>query len=69
MSKLSYWIKERCNPQLGIYFVPMGQMTVEQAKKYEKPKYGYNTMHRFGNEGAYLNEIKRLRGCGERVND
>ena len=66
---LSYWIKERDNPQLGTYYVPCGQMTVKEAKKYERPLYGENTMHRFETVEAYIDEIHKLKSDGCKVND
>jgi hypothetical protein len=45
MSKpLYFWIKERHNPQLGTYYVSLGQLTKAAAKKYEKESYGRNIM-------------------------
>lgn len=48
-----WWIKERHNPQLGVYYRGCGNMTVRDAMKNERPLYGSNTMHRFDNEAAY----------------
>lgn len=66
MKKL-YYIKERINPQLGTYYVAMGQMSKTAAKKYEKPSYGYNIMHSFLTEALYTAELTRLKSTGERV--
>jgi len=48
-----WWIKERDNPQLGVYYRGCGNMTVNEARQYESPLYGHNIMHRFDNEAAY----------------
>lgn len=63
-----FWIKERHNPQLGTYYVAMGQMANNAAKKYELGTlYGDNIMLRFETEKAYLRELEQLRGLGKRV--
>jgi hypothetical protein len=62
-----YWIKERHNPQTGIYYVAMGQMSTTAAKRNEKPLYGTNYMLRFDTEQEYQAELERLRTNGERV--
>lgn len=68
MKKLSYWIKERHNPQLGVYYVPMGQMTVKDARAYERPGgYGDDYMWRFPNEAEYNARLAALRAKGESV--
>lgn len=49
-----FWIKERENPQLGTYFVAMGQISMKTAHAYETGTlYGFNTMHRFATKEAY----------------
>jgi hypothetical protein len=62
-----YWIKERHNPQLGVYYVACGQMSETAAKAYERSKYADNTMHRFDDEASYLARLAELRKDGERV--
>lgn len=62
-----YWIKERCNPQLGTYYVPCGNLPVKKAKRMESSLYGCNTMLRFESEEAYNVELDRLKSAGERV--
>lgn len=66
MSKL-YWIKERDNPQLGVYYVAMGQMSKREAMRGERALYGANTMHSYETEQAYLNMLQKLRDSGEKV--
>lgn len=48
-----FWIKERHNPQLGLYFIAMGQMSKTAAKKHESTIYGTNRMLRFNTEQEY----------------
>jgi len=62
-----YWIKERGNPQLGTYYVAMGQMPTREAKKYEDALYGMNIMHRFKTRTDYESRIDELRSQGEKV--
>jgi len=64
MASKPYWIKERQNPQLGVYYVGCGQISVTKAKKYEKPLYGHNVMHRFASEQEYNARIAELRDKG-----
>lgn len=64
---LSYWIKERYNPQLGVYYVAYGQISVRMAKAAEKARYGVNTMHRYGTKEEYIKAINALEDKGERV--
>lgn len=67
MKPTKFWIKSRYNPQLGTYFVPMGQMSIRNAKRHERPLYGDNTMLSFDTEQAYLDKIEALKKQGERV--
>ena len=52
MNKLWY-IKERHNPQLGIYYIACGQMTKKEARKAERSLYGSNYMYSYSNEEDY----------------
>ncbi len=63
----AYWIKERHNPQTGVYYVAMGQMSKSTAKRCEKPLYGSNNMLQFDTEEEYKAELERLRQSGERI--
>lgn len=67
MRQLSYWIKERCNPQLGTYYVACGQLTVAEAKRMERTIYGDNTMLRFATKELYDAKLDELRKAGKRV--
>lgn len=62
-----YWIKERHNPQLGIYYVACGQLSKTEAKRAESPLYGDNYMLSYDTEEAYLARLAELREKGERV--
>jgi hypothetical protein len=68
MKRKYWWIKERHNPQLGIYYVACEQdYTVAEALKAGNPLYGDNVMHKFLSEKEYRNEVQRLIDKGERV--
>jgi radical SAM superfamily enzyme YgiQ (UPF0313 family) len=62
-----YYIKERHNPQLGVYYVLMGQISKAEAKRYEKPGYGDNYMLPYDTEAEYTQAIEKLKAAGERV--
>ena len=62
-----WWIKERHNPQLGVYYVACGQMAARDAKRYESALYGDNTMMRYETEADYSAALAELRERGERV--
>lgn len=47
MAPKYYWIKERHNPQLGIYFIGYGQISSKKAKPMENSLYGMNCMIQF----------------------
>lgn len=65
--KKLFYIKERHNPQLGVYYVGCGQMTKNDAKKAETPLYGMNIMHPYETEAEYLEEICKLKEAGKIV--
>ena len=62
-----FWIKERFNPQLGVYYVACGQISLKQAARFERPVYGENTMHKFDSEADYLARLQVLREMGQRI--
>lgn len=63
-----WWIRERHNPQLGVYYVAHGQMTKVAALSYEKESlYGDNRMLCFETEADYNAKIKALKDAGESV--
>jgi len=64
---MKYYIKERYNPQTGTYFVAEGQMTKTEAKRHEKPIYGWNIMHGFDSLAAYEKRLGELKSEGRRV--
>ena len=63
----TFWIKERHNPQLGIYWVACGRLSKREAKRAESPLYGVNYMFSYDTEEAYLARLAELREKGERV--
>jgi len=62
-----FWIKERHNPQLGVYYVAYGQLTKVEARKQEKPLYGDNVMHEFETQAAYDERLEELRKEGHKI--
>ena len=62
-----WWIKERFNPQLGTYYVPLDRIAVKEANKYERSLYGENIMHRYDTLEDYEAAIAKLKLEGERV--
>jgi hypothetical protein len=62
-----FWIKERHNPQSGMYYVACGQLPQKRAKKMEQSLYGWNFMQGFSSEEAYKARLEQLRKKGERV--
>lgn len=63
-----FWIKERDNPQLGTYYVAMGNITTKEAKKYESPRlYGSNIMHKYDTKEAYETALFYLKREGKRI--
>lgn len=62
-----WWVKERHNPQLGVYYVPLGRMTMRDAMRSYNPKYGLNILHKFESEHEYEAKLKELRKSGEKV--
>jgi hypothetical protein len=60
-----FWIKERHNPQLGIYYAGYGQISVKEAEAMGNAIYGYNIMHRYSTAEEYkiaLEKFKRIKG-------
>lgn len=62
-----YYIKERNNPQIGVYYIACGQLTAKEAKTKESSLYGFNFMHSFNTDKEYLAEINRLQNDGYSV--
>ena len=55
-----WWIKERHNPQLGVYYVGCGQLTKADAKEMEDSLYGSNHMLAFDTKNEYLERLQEL---------
>jgi hypothetical protein len=64
---LKYWIKQRLNPQIGTYYIGMGQMTKDKAKTQEQSLYGTNIMLSFDTEEDYEKKIKELKAAKENI--
>lgn len=62
-----FWIKERHNPQTGVYYVALGQMSKTAAKGYKSTLYGENVMLRFETETEYQAKLAQLKNEGECV--
>ena len=63
MSKriVPWWIKQRHNPQIGVYCVAMGQMSVRAAKCVEdNTLYGSTVMLRYETEKEYEVAVAKL---------
>lgn len=58
-----FWIRERHNPQLGVYYTAMGQMPERKAKRHERPVYGENRMLRFDSEADYKQGLEKFKDC------
>lgn len=65
--KVPFWIKERHNPQLGIYYVPLGKMSKAKAKRYESASYGQNVMIRCEDKADQDKKIAELIAAGQKV--
>lgn len=59
-----YYIKERQNPQLGVYYIACGHLPKTEARRKEKSTYGHNVMRSFDTEQEYMSEVERLRKAG-----
>lgn len=66
-SSQHFYIKERHNPQLGVYYSPLGQLSKAKAKRHEVSLYGTNYVHAFETEADYTAEVNRLKQAGEDV--
>ena len=62
MAKKSFYIKQRHNPQLGVFYVACGQLTVKEAKAKESAIYGSNVMMKYPTEKEY-NEARANLKC------
>jgi len=62
-----YYIKERHNPQLGVYYVLYGQLTKKDAKNKEKSLYGQNIIISYDTIEDYNKAILTFKEEGHRV--
>ena len=65
--QLSYWIKERHNPQIGVYYTALGQISKAEARRHTKPLYGANIRLEFQDKESYEKKIKELKRAGCRI--
>ena len=59
-----FYIKERHNPQLGIYYVAYGQLSKKDAKLMEDTLYGQNTMLEYSDRKSYDEALNKFRKAG-----
>jgi len=57
---MKYYIKERHNPQTGVYYIACGKLFKKEANKMENSLYGFNIMIPFDTEQAYKGAIKKF---------
>lgn len=62
-----YYICERDNPQLGIYYIACGMLSKTAAKRKEQAIYGHNTMLPFDTLTEYQEKVAQLRREGHKV--
>jgi hypothetical protein len=67
MMAKKWWIKERHNPQLGVYYVGMGQISKAEAMRYENTLHGTNYMLSFDSEEAYNAKLAELKANGRKI--
>lgn len=62
MSKTAkkFWLKKRNNPQLGVYYIKLGQLSEREAKQHAASIYGHNEVIAFNTEKEYLDKIEEL---------
>lgn len=66
--KSKYYIRERHNPQLGIYYIPEGQKSRADVIKIENNNmYGYCLMIPYETEADFYDAIRHLKLAGESV--
>jgi hypothetical protein len=65
MKKYKYWfIKERINPQFdNSYYVALGNMPNNKAKRHEESLYGMTIVRRYDTEEKYNKEIEKLKAA------
>lgn len=66
---MKYWIKERHNTQLGIYYIACGKLAAKEAKKMNHTAYGQNVMLGFDTKKEYETKIAQLVKNGHSVTE
>ena len=56
-----WWLLERHNPQLGVYWIPLGQLARSTALARENTLYGTNYVHPFDSLKEYQEKCAELR--------
>lgn len=56
---MKYYIKERHNPQLGVYYVALGQLSKKEVGRKERASYGMNVVTGY-TKAEYIAECRRL---------
>jgi len=64
---MKWYIMERHNPQLGVYYIVKGQMSKRLAKEAERAIYGDNYMLTFDTAEEYNTKIAELKAQGKSV--
>lgn len=66
MPKYKYWyILERHNPQIGVYYRKLGNVSKKEATRYTTGcLYGYNFLRRYENEDEYNKAASELKAMG-----
>lgn len=68
MPRGNYYLVERYNPQLGVYYIKLDQCGVEKAEEWVNGSvYGSNTYETFRSKKAYSDRIAELESNGMRV--
>lgn len=62
-----WWILRRDNPQLGVYYMGLGQLSKTEARARESTLYGYNSVMPFDSKHDYLAKLAELENTGECV--
>lgn len=55
-----WYVLERHNPQLGVYYTALGQLFKKDAKRREDCLYGTNYIHSFDSEKDYLDFLNKV---------
>lgn len=67
--KKSWWIKERENPQLGTYYVALGELSKSKARRSSRGRsiYGASRLIELKTEVDYLKALEKLKADGHKI--